>query len=105
MDECNIVSVEPLCFLDKVKTLRLRKNKIESIEELEKMLMCMKQLETMEILDNPLTAKKKYRDHIVVAAGSLATLDGKKVTQQERDFILALKHKKKGVIKATKRAY
>jgi len=54
----------------------------------------MKELQTLNILGNPLTALKKYRDSIVVAAGSLTTLDGKNVTQQERDFIIALKHKK-----------
>jgi len=55
----------------------------------------MKSLETLDILGNPITTLKKYRDEIVVSAIALTTLDGKKVTQQERDFIIALRHKKK----------
>ena len=94
LDECNVANVESLAFLDGLKTLRLKNNKIQSIENLEKTLMCMRQLETLNILGNPLVSTKKYRDKIVVAAGSLISLDGKKVTQQERDFIIALKHKK-----------
>lgn len=94
MDECNIVTVNSLAFLDKLRTLRLKNNKIESMENLEKILICMKELQILNILGNPLITLKKYRDSIVVAAGSLTTLDGKNVTQQERDFIIALNHKK-----------
>ena len=97
-----MIVLDELSFLDKLKVLRLKGNKIKNTEGLEKVLMCMTQLETLNVFGNPLTTTKKYRDRIVVAATSLINLDGKKVTQQERDFILALKHKRKGPKQSTK---
>jgi len=94
LDECNIKAIESLAFLDRLKVLRLKNNNLASIEELEKVLMCMKELQTLNVLGNPLIGVKKYRDAIVVAASALTTLDGKNVTQQEREFIIALRHKK-----------
>lgn len=89
-----MATVESLAFLDRLKVLRLKNNKIAKVENLEKTLICMRELQTLNVLGNPLVGAKKYRDAIVVAAGALTTLDGKNVTQQEREFIIALKHKK-----------
>ncbi len=74
MDEANVRSVEPLSFLDKLKTLKLKGNRIADVTEISKMLLCMPQLETLEVRDNPLVSTKKYRDHIVVSALALCKL-------------------------------
>lgn len=59
-------------FLDQIKTLKLKGNKINEVEDVSKVLSCMPRLELLTIQDNPLVANKKYRDELVVSAISLS---------------------------------
>ena len=74
MEGSNVKNVESLSFLDKLKTLKLKGNKISDIDELSKALTCMPQLDLLSIVENPIVSNKKYRDSIVVAAIALSIL-------------------------------
>ena len=50
----------------------------------------MRYLQSLDLTGNPLTKIHKYREQIVVLTTGLQTLDGKKIMQQEREYLITL---------------
>ena len=53
-------------------------------------LSTMRYLQSLDLTGNPLTKIHKYREQIVVLTTGLQTLDGKKIMQQEREYLITL---------------
>lgn len=83
--------------------LDLRDNRIEELEVVSPFLSTIKYLRVLDLRGNPLAKIRKYRDQIVMIGLSIQTLDDKKVTEHERQYLLTLEMKKKGIKVPTKK--
>lgn len=72
-------------------------NQISDLEDVAPFLSTIQYLQNLDIRDNPLSRIKKYRDQIIMIGLSIQNLDNKEVTEHERQYLLTLELRKKGV--------
>lgn len=77
-----------------LNNLKIKENDIENIFDLEKGLVCMKNLLVMDLSDNPVCSIKKFRDYIIMMGLNLVELNGKNVLKHEREFLFRLYKRK-----------
>lgn len=94
---CQIADPRPLFYLEGLSSLNLQHNNIQELEDVTPLLSTIQYLETLDLRDNPLASIKKYRDQIVMTGLSIHTLDNKQVTDHERQYLLTLEMRKKGI--------
>ena len=76
-------------------TLMLTGNMIQELSDLEP-LVPLKNLRTLCLLQNPVSAKPQYRQFVVYKFPSLRLLDFRKIKKQEREAAVAFFRSKKG---------
>jgi len=81
--------------LPNLETLILTNNSLQELADLEP-LTCMKRLEMMSLLHNPVVTKRNYRLYVIHKLPSLRVLDFKKIRQKERDAAKSLFKTKEG---------
>jgi len=77
--------------------LNLQDNNIQELEDVTPFLSTIQYLEILDLRDNPLASIKKYRDQVVMTGLNIHTLDNKQVTDHERQYLLTLEMRKKGI--------
>ena len=70
-------------------------NMIQELSDLEP-LVPLKNLQSLCLLQNPVSAKPQYRQYIIYKFPSLRLLDFRKIKQQEREAAIAFFRSKKG---------
>ena len=83
----NVQNIDILGFLVAIDTLQLRNNKIKNILDLERALVCMKFLRSLDLRDNEVTKVAKFRDYVLMMALNLQELNYKNVLPTEREFL------------------
>ena len=83
----NVENIDILGFLVALDTLQLRNNKIKSILDLERGLVCMKYLRSLDLRDNEVVKAEKFRDYVLMMALNLQELNFKNVLTTEREFL------------------
>ena len=92
----NVRHPKPLYYLERLDTLNLRDNQIEDFEqEVCPMLQTMNSVRILTLKNNPVTNITKYRDQVVLLSKSIKELDGKDVTDSERQYLVNLISRKK----------
>lgn len=92
----NVVNPKPLYYLESLDTLNLKDNRIDDFEnQVCPLLQTMNRLRILNLKNNPVTSITKYRDQVVLLSRSIAELDGKDVTEQERKYLVSLISRKK----------
>ncbi|KUF98606.1 hypothetical protein AM588_10007754 [Phytophthora nicotianae] len=69
-----------------LETLELSNNRLIDLEEVEK-LASLPSMVNLRMVNNPLTKKHLYRQHVLYKLNSLKTLDGKDVYSDEKERI------------------
>ena len=90
LNSCNLLEIAHLQFCDSVDELDLSDNQIEFSEDVFRAFTCMEFLTNLNMKNNPITRRKKYRDEIISMNGNIQELDGKNVTTNEREYIYRL---------------
>ena len=99
---CQLSDPRQLFYLERLNTLNLQNNEIKDFEDITPLLSTIQYLQTLDLRNNPLASVKKYRDQVVMTGLSIRMLDNKKVTDQERQYLLTLEMRKKGIKVPTK---
>lgn len=99
LSETNLEDISFFWFLDKLEELDLSNNSVSIGEATIKALRCLKSLTTLLLKDNPIAARPKYRDEMILCLPKLTALDSKSIHSNEKQFIYRLKGKKLGLIK------
>lgn len=88
-----VENIALLWYLDALQELDLSGNQIQIGEDLIKALSCMSSLRTLNLSNNPIVRRPKYRDEIILCNISIEDLDGKRILANEREYLLRLKGK------------
>lgn len=96
ISDSRVTETRPLYYLEKLEVLILKKNRIIDFEEqICPLLQTMSALKQLDLSENPVNAIQKYRDQIIILTGNrLQEIDNKKVTQQERTYLMQLVQRK-----------
>ncbi|TNV88203.1 hypothetical protein FGO68_gene9687 [Halteria grandinella] len=96
LSQARVSEPMPLYYLERVEVLILKKNRIVDFEDqVCPMLQTMNALRQLDLTDNPVTQIPKYRDQVIILTGQrLQEIDNKKVTQQERSYLMQLVQRK-----------
>lgn len=90
-----IESIDALSLLSGLEVLKLARNKIIKLEELEKPLATLTCLKELDLLNNPIIYIPKFRDHVVLMSGpALGSLNNKNILKNEREFLVNLTRRK-----------
>ena len=79
-----------------MRTVDLRGNRIEHVELVAPFLSTTPALHSLDLGGNPITKLQKYREQLIVLTTGLQSLDGKKIMQQEREYLLTLQQRRQG---------
>lgn len=80
----------------------MKDNNIADFEAISPLLATMQRLRVLDLRGNELAQVKKYRDQVVMTGLSVRVLDDKEVTEHERQYLLTLEMKKRGIKIPTK---
>ncbi|KAA0177122.1 hypothetical protein FNF27_01452 [Cafeteria roenbergensis] len=98
---CRIASLRPLQLLRAIETLNCDRNDISDMVEVAELLRSARWMSDFSLRDNPVSALRNYRHKaIAVSQPSLRRLDGAEVTAKQRDFLLRLELRKRGLGRA-----
>ncbi|XP_039257644.2 uncharacterized protein LOC120334240 [Styela clava] len=89
MDTLNELSI-----LSELVHLIASENYLYDFEDLTQALDSWRNLQKLELSGNPICHKAKYRDNIIVKCQSLELLDGKRINNLEKKFLLSWKASK-----------
>lgn len=89
-----LIDLDGLHYLGYLRVLKLKGNNIEKIFDLEKGLVCMKNLLDLDIRENPVLSTPKFRDFIIMMSLNLRELNEKSVLKHEREFLFRLHQRK-----------
>ena len=90
---CGINSLKEFFCLKNLKILNLSNNLLNSFEELSNLLNNLKDLEILDLINNPLTLEIKYREKVIIM-GFFKELDGKPIPETQREALFRLSNRK-----------
>ncbi|BFZ00098.1 hypothetical protein BsWGS_03136 [Bradybaena similaris] len=85
----NLTSICELGQLARLTQLITVNNQLDDMKELAQLLASWQHLWRLDLTGNPLCQRPKYKDHIIVMGSRLEVLDGKTITQTERQFLVS----------------
>jgi len=83
----NLDSLNEIGSLTNLQQLFASNNKLNDMKELNVLLKCWTKLWKLELSENPMCTKSKYRERIIVLAPQLEVLDGKEINDTSRQFL------------------
>jgi len=86
MDDNGLKSLANLGPLPRLRALHLSVNRIAELSELEK-LRNLRHVVVINLAQNPVARKPLYRAHLINAVGSARAIDGREVTDEERERV------------------
>eukprot|EP01016_Furgasonia_blochmanni_P029412 TRINITY_DN3090_c0_g2_i1.p1 TRINITY_DN3090_c0_g2~~TRINITY_DN3090_c0_g2_i1.p1 ORF type:complete len:290 (+),score=24.18 TRINITY_DN3090_c0_g2_i1:223-1092(+) len=93
----NHTNLDTLWYLENLQLLKIKGNKLETIEAIEKPLATMRSLRTLDLRENPLEkSTPKLRDMILMMNATIDDLNDKKVMDHERQFLFKFYSLRKG---------
>jgi hypothetical protein len=91
LENCNMYDPSKLLLFPNIKSMKLANNRIFDLNTLLESYKSMQNLNYLTIKNNPFTEiNKNYRDYIIIRCGSLEEIDGKTVTQNEKQYVNSL---------------
>ncbi|CAF1152439.1 unnamed protein product [Adineta steineri] len=87
----NLDSLTELSCLEKLQELSASNNSLEDLRELVQLLSIWPRLRRLDTNRNPLCAKGRYRERLIVVSTTLEMLDGKQITDNSRQFLKSWK--------------
>lgn len=90
LDDNKLTSMSGIENLSALKTLSIQQNYIESLESIQQ-LQHLSKLTSLNLVGNPVTQAKDYRQSIILLAPTLTHLDGTMLTDEDRLAALELK--------------
>ncbi|CAF4305314.1 unnamed protein product, partial [Adineta steineri] len=84
-------SLAELSCLEKLQELSASNNSLEDLRELVQLLSIWPRLRRLDTNRNPLCAKGRYRERLIVVSTTLEMLDGKQITDNSRQFLKSWK--------------
>merc|ERR1712157_57314 len=91
----NITSLNGISTLSELTSLNLSNNNIEKFRSLEEVLRSCHNIRQLEILGNPITKLRKFRERIVVLTPNLVSLNNRDINALERQFLINWKSSRK----------
>lgn len=82
--------LEPVVVLQRLVSLNVRHNHLESLGRLQQLLLRLPCLQRLDLEGNPLVDSPKLRERLIVASDSLASVDDKPIKANERAFVMTL---------------
>lgn len=86
VEDNGLKSLDHLGPLPRLRALYLSLNRIGELSELEK-LRSLRHVLMIHLANNPVARKPLYRAHVINNAGSVRAIDGKEVTDEEREKV------------------
>ena len=83
-------AVELFIVFQELELLEMTRNALSSVDRLQQLVSRLPQLRVLKLAGNPVVAKAKFRERVILAAGSLEELDGKPVRAHERQFLMSM---------------
>ncbi|CAD6208243.1 GSCOCG00003249001-RA-CDS [Cotesia congregata] len=90
----NICYLKPLSCLYNLEILIAKNNNISEIIDVIETVKVLKSLVELQLENNPVTYKLRYRENIIANSCSLRILDGKSISQMNKYFLNKLKNNK-----------
>jgi len=87
----NLDSLNCLSSLQHLIDVQARCNNLKKFEDIQDAVSSWKVLLSLDLSENPVAASHKYRDRIIVISNSLDSLDGKEISETERQFLIRWK--------------
>ncbi|KAM8822379.1 protein phosphatase 1 regulatory subunit 42 isoform 2-T2 [Spinachia spinachia] len=84
----NIDEIRDLSVLKELQHFSAAGNRLYDMEELEDVFYHWPQLLQMDLSGNPVCKKNKYRDRLIIAVRNLEVLDGSKINELTRQFLV-----------------
>merc|ERR1712060_731460 len=78
--------LENISPLPRLRALHLSSNRVGELSELEK-LRSLKNVIMIHLAQNPVARKPLYRTYVISSVSSVRSIDGKEVTDDERDKV------------------
>jgi protein phosphatase 1 regulatory subunit 42 len=88
-------TLDDIAVLAELQQLIANDNKLSSMRDIAKVLSRLLKLWKLDLYNNPIALKQKYRDRIVTMCHRLESLDGREVTELEREFLFSWKAMRK----------
>lgn len=80
----------PIRELVQLRRLTLEKCAVESVRDLEPVLLNCSRLRSLDVRGNPFAKNPKHRDHVTLLSDSLQTLNDREIKPHERQFLIQL---------------
>ena len=80
----------PIRELVQLRRLTLEKCAVESVRDLEPVLLNCARLRSLDVRGNPFAKNPKHRDHVTLLSDSLQTLNDREIKPHERQFLIQL---------------
>ena len=80
----------PIRELVHLRRLTLEKCAVESVRDLEPVLLNCARLRSLDVRGNPFAKNPKHRDHVTLLSDSLQTLNDREIKPHERQFLIQL---------------
>ncbi|XP_074102434.1 uncharacterized protein LOC141529676 [Cotesia typhae] len=90
----NICYLKPLNCLYNLEILIAKNNNISEIIDVIETVKVLKSLVELQLENNPVICKLRYRENVIANSCSLRILDGKSISQMNKYFLNKLKNKK-----------
>merc|ERR1711988_328155 len=90
---CRLVDPRPLSILRALQKLDISDNLIEEGETMSDTLPHLQRLRDLSASGNPISRQQKYRQNTIVCCDCLEVLDGREVSQKEREYLIHVKRR------------
>lgn len=97
LSSCRLLDPRPLSILRGMRKLDISDNLIEEGETMSDTLPHLQDLIELTAKGNPIARQQKYRQNTIVCCDRLLTLDGKDVTQTERQYLVHVKQRMRAI--------
>ncbi len=89
ISNCRISDTSALAVLSRLEKLDLSNNEVFTVEQCMEFLHpdCCGSLQVLDLRNNPVCKAAKYRDYVSLSGQFLTELDGKPITETEREFL------------------
>lgn len=90
---CRLLDPRPLSILRNLLDLDVSDNLIEEGETMSETLPYLQNLQHLKAAGNPIAKQQKYRQNTIVCCECLSSLDGREVSDKERQYLVHVKRR------------
>lgn len=93
MASCGLEDLTELRWLENLRELNLSNNKINSFDQLRALFSKLRNLDKVDLRDNPICREVKYREKVIIM-GKFYELDGKEILNTQREMLFRMAQRK-----------